>query len=553
MASRATVAKLVRDWERIKPLIRTAEQQGEIDRCGADFWHWSTSHIRIMDKSVGRRVPFSPYPGQRLIADQISSGQWLWLLKARRLGATAIVLLLMLHRLTFRRDQRAIAVSQDMQSSVDLIRWYNDLDGCQPAWMRQPRSKSNETCVAYANGSQLNARAGTEHAGRSLDCDVLLCDEARNIASLDEVLKAGQPTLETSGGVSIVISTAGPIGNAFHRGWMSAGESGSKYMRRFLAWDERPGRDEEWYSRESEAHKSQPTYMSREYPRSATEAFMAAGGRCFPRFDEDSNVVHCDRPEDAPAYRSMDFGSRAGHAFACLWAWHDEHALPRLTFEPGCDDRFISPDILGRYAQGIEQMWAYCRDEDRGDIVKVNDDIPDALRYLVTHFRMTGHVHVYRVLFIHNGDDQQWSPLQMFRGVMQRSGWELMRPEDNVWRPGPDHERYAATIGDRSAAGYMDIMRESQAFGGFDMSIAPHRPIPGVPSGEQREQGIAWINSLITGDHPFHAVRHKDAEEFAREAALSRAPQPSPDGCTMLLKMRKRELRYGRRRSVSWR
>src|SRR3990170_7781754 len=86
-----------------------------------------------------------------------------------------------------------------------------------------------------------------------------------------------EPALEVAKGQCIILSTSvGPHGD-FYDVWRLAPANG--YEPVSFGWRERPSRDEAWYAGTAEKHKSNPSYMAREYPSSAEEAFLYAEGR----------------------------------------------------------------------------------------------------------------------------------------------------------------------------------------------------------------------------------------------------------------------------------
>ena len=270
----------------------------------------------------------------------------------------------------------------------------------------------------------------------------------------------------------------------------------------FYPWWYRPDRTQEWYNRLKEKYAHVAGHMEREYPSNDTECFEFATGRIYPQI---SRATHFEtisdqiiKPPHAKRYRSLDFGTSAKHPFVCLWLWHDQYAKPRLTFAEDCEMIEEGELSRGKYPAGLEEMFAYSRDDRTGRIIKDNDHVPDALRYAVTTFRMTGHVHVYRVLYIRPDDSMPARPLDMFHSVLELSGYQPMDSMRRTWVPGPGVEYYDGTVGDRSGSTWMQMAAEQGSMGHFQLSIIPH-DTPAGQMGAEVENGIAWVSALASG------------------------------------------------------
>jgi hypothetical protein len=509
----------------------------EFQRCRADFWYWCTHYVRVLDGASGEFVLFKPYPGQRRIGDLLLKRKWMWAVKARRLGITTIALLVILHGIQFHAHRRGLILSQDVDTAREILGMYEQLERTQPEWMIGLRDRSNTTHITYAHGSSIKVSASGTKAGRSLNVHYLLADEAAYVERLGKTLSAAEPTLETCQGLGMVISTANGPGDDFHGGYIGSKKGKTKYTPVFLDCFQRPGRDEGWYEREDQAHAHQHQFMQREYPRDDAECFEAGGGRVYAGLTRQRHFVSLEMPDGAHRYRTIDWGNSHTSPFVCVWLWHDATSIPRLTFEPDCDTYEGSPLSEGKFADGLDQMFAYRRDEDTGKIVKLNDDLPDALRYGITHYRLTGHVHVYQVLMIRPDDALPRDPLYMGRRVLEMSGWEQDIHRD--WHPLLRRaETYQGSVGDRSGVGFIRLWAASAADGGLDLAVSPARRLQLLtgrddekrirPKSESEvEQGIAWVNALILGVQPLEQHRYRTLREARKEQLAAGTARPA--------------------------
>lgn len=496
----------------------------EMIACRASFWYWLQTYTTVEHKKSGRRIPFQPYPGQVRIARRLLVGQWPWLVKARRLGATIIGLSYICWKLRFWPHKRAVVISQTELTAKEILGFYDDLDSSQPDWLRSERTTDATQKIAYPNGSSIVVRVGNEKAARSEAVDIALVDEASFIPMLLDALSGIQPSVEESGGVMMVCSTTKrPAGGAsavsymeFKAGYEFARQGRTKYTPMFLGWWERPDRTQAWHDEEARANSHIPGYMQREYPSNDQECFEMAGNRVYPGFTRDRNIVSCEPPDDSPVplYRAVDFGNTVHHPFVCLWAWHDSLADPRLTVEPDSTDIYCSDAVYGKFQEGPDQMFAYRRNPESSALIKMHDDWPDALRYLITHYRLTGHVHIYRTLVIRCDDDFEMSPADMFRIVQEMSGMELTNPATNTWKRTDDTEDYAGSVCDRHDSGWLRFLRQQHGPLGYGMNIVGNQK-PEAFTKEEVEQGIVWVSALILGNAPFRMTEQTDAKTRA--------------------------------------
>lgn len=519
----------------------------ERERCKADFWYWASNYGWVWDAKARKSTPFVAWPAQRELIDSVLRGEWTIGCKARRNGFTAAIMHPIYWLSAFRDRHSTIMVSQDMDTAQDLIRWLKDIHTAQPIGLRQALTIDNTAHIAWPNGSSVRAKPGNERAGRSLACDLLFVDEARNVEQLDDVLAAAEATLETSAiGASVIVSTGKP-GSAFHRLWKESGEETSRYPRRmFFGWQARPDRTKEWYDKTREQNRTRLTAWLAEYPSTAEEAFATAEGRVL-LFDASRHIVDCDRPTGALLYRSIDFGFSEQHPTVCVWAWHDPQAPASLTFEPDCVRLEVSPEIDGKYADGFEQLQAYVRHDETGKPVKMHDDFADSLRYLVTSSMLTGHVHVYRVLFVRTHSYSETNMLTVAGWVREMSGWRKDEFHPNAWH-NAHAEKYQLSVADKG--GMVSVLNGTNGEFGPPMDFVPYTPFKGDGGEGTIEAGVAWLNALLAGAEPFSATGDVPASKIYEQRITH--PTNWQDATNMQFCVRRaRDDIFKKRRSVA--
>jgi len=179
----------------------------------------------------------------------------------------------------------ACVIQQNKDYARDFLRRIRFVYKRLPAWLQRPVVSDSRFELTFLSTSGeenvLRVIAGGDAAGRSLTADLTVFDEHARIPEAQSMRDGCEPALEVAKGQCIILSTSvGPHGD-FYDVWRLAPANG--YEPVFFGWRERPSRDEAWYARTAEKHKSNPSYMAREYPSSAEEAFLYARGKVLPR------------------------------------------------------------------------------------------------------------------------------------------------------------------------------------------------------------------------------------------------------------------------------
>lgn len=509
-------------------MIVSPDQVRELRLCRRNLFHWAGAHVRVEDKEHGTWVPFRPYHGQKALLDLLLQGRWVLLGKARRLGATAAVLVAALHQITFFAPCRVVIVSQNRETAEQLLEWFDRLDRTQPAWMRRRRISQTKTSITYARGCVIEVKTSGVRAGRSLAVDFLIVDEADYVENLAGTLQAAEPTLETGKGLCVCMSTSSGPGTYWEAKYRAAVNEPqrSKYVPFFLSWRARPGRTQAWYDAEAAAHANEPGYMEHEYPGSWEEMFVSAGGAVYAGISRKTHFLHYDRPPAAQIYCGVDWGTSPLHPSEWVWLWNDPNSRPRLTFEPDCDVLEEDADVSGIFPSGTAELFAYRRDPKNGKLIKQHDHFPDALRYAVHGNRLGGHVHVMRVYVRRVGHFGGFDTLEFFQRVLELSGWQPMDDRRERWRATRGKtESFASIVSDPGGGGRAaaELAMRHTAAGDFNLPIALY---PSSDNAEHsREAGITWLKSLAHGDHPQEIVEDFDrAEDLRRRYRAGESP-----------------------------
>ncbi len=410
------------------------------------------------------------------------------------------------------------------------MRKYKLLEESLPVWLRPRHLSENKGCVEYAGtNSRVQVYIGNQGAGRSEGLTACFVDEASYVADLEAILRGVEPGVESSRGWIVVASSVGkeeerPVSlEAFRTLYYASRANHTKYTPLFLDPFERPDRDAEWWGREERTHRHVPGYMAKEYPRNAEEAFGQSGGLVFPSLKRsDDHFISREVADEilvrpgVQFYRGIDFGHTKKSAFVCVWVAHDDSGPPRLLFLDGCDEVLCSERGARAQPNGLDELLNYRRDPVSCKLEKKNDNVADALRYVVTMFRMRGTVLVYRLLFVRQDDDFQVSPVDLFRRVIERSGFAPVDDSGKTWHRTNRAEDYAATVCDRTATGWIRLLRDQRAPLGFSIDAVPYER-PEEYTRDEREQGVVHLKALLMGESPWEIRQEQTAETVSRE------------------------------------
>lgn len=476
--------------------LSTERQVEEFSLCDdglAGFIYWCETYARIEDKDSHRAVAFKLYACQKRIIKRVFKGEWLRILKARRLGVTWLFAAYSVWLMSFREMQTVGYLIHHKKFSEDFVDRCDFISARLPSWIRPGTTSQNKSELDYKdNESWIRGLVATRGAADSIAADVVIVDEATKIEEkqaglLNSILQSIEPTVETAKGTIILIAKSeGPQG-LFYRGWKASEKGTDKYGNIFLSWRARPGRTPSWYANEVAMHTADPLFMPRNYPASADEAFQQAEGRVYPTFHltthvgrvlPDGNLVgETDQPlwvpDHWPKWRAVDWGGR--DPFVCLWISRISKEGVRLTVDPACE-KTIGEFMAYRYKPHTDYF------EDR------NNHAMDSLRYLIETMSLTkGHYHIYRELYLPNTADEGLELSDLAAMIRDLTG----------------DEQIAMTVADRS---------QPLSINSFQLhKIACMANQHYLKEGSTRRglitQGVRMVNALLVGTGEFLPAR----------------------------------------------
>lgn len=157
-----------------------------------------------------------------------------------------------------------------------------------------------------------------------------------------------------------------------------------------------------------------------EFPATWEEAFSVARGRVFPMLNAATHnlIVKSSDLTAWRRYRGIDWGG--AHPFVCVWVAHAP-GNPGFTVDiAACPNTWRQLTTWSRREDGASM----------GQFRPLGDDAVDAIRYVIMTFGLTGHVHVYRELFVVDAAEQGFSDLDLCQQILRASVGEMY--EGNV-------------------------------------------------------------------------------------------------------------------------
>lgn len=447
--------------ERVKAYVECHPKLGALG-----FQRFCERHVRINEtvtlptgEKKSRDIALDMFEAQLTVTPDLCKGTWLVLLKGRQLGLTWLVVAFVAWLITYRKNLVVVVVNQQLEYAEEFISRVCYVLDRLPVWMQKEPTTRNKKSLEWAkDGQRIKIRAivGGEKAGRSLNVDLAILDEASRIPDLAKTMQALQPCVESVNGQIVALSSsAGPQGY-FYESWKGAfgddgeairadGKGPNGFKPIFLHWSQRRGRDAAWYAREAERLNAiSPVALKQEHPETPQEAWEYASGRIYPLFRRETCVGEIARlPLNALRYRAIDWGS-AESPFVCLWIAH----------VPGRSGFLVSNKCPNTIREFFAYRWddEIAQDKDQKPL-KRDDHTCDAVRYAVTSFNLTGLVWVYREFYEVNSVAKGWNIMNEIEQLHRLSGWEEA-PEEirSRWWQGDAGENYEMSVADRSWA-----------------------------------------------------------------------------------------------------
>ena len=260
------------------PALTAAWIDRERARCAASPLYFAENYGSV-DPPRGAAIPFVLWPAQADLLARIRTITKLWILKARRLGLTWLVLHYGLWLALLDPENhgaRVLVFCKNRGDASKLLERVKLIHDRLPPWLRQPTGRDSVTALTIPSREAVfEALPATEGAARQETATLVVLDEfafPKN-GSAGPIWTAVQPTIE-GGGQLVGISTGNGRtgdGETFATVWDKAlaGENGIEPL--FLPWHARPDRTPAWRERQRQDYLSDEEFYA-EYPDTPDQA-----------------------------------------------------------------------------------------------------------------------------------------------------------------------------------------------------------------------------------------------------------------------------------------
>lgn len=230
--------------------VYTDEQLEELRRCATDVMYFVKTYCKIISLDDGL-VNFDLYDFQEQMIDEMHNSTRLIIKLPRQCGKTTTTAAYLCHFILF-NDEKTTAILANKGSAarevLDRIKlMYEHL----PFWMQQGVVEWNKGRIALENYSKIITGATSSSAIRGQSINVLYMDEFAFIPPgvFEEFITSVYPTVASSRNAKIIMSST-PFGmNHFYKMWTEAVEGHNGYSYFEVAWNDIPGRDDEYRDR----------------------------------------------------------------------------------------------------------------------------------------------------------------------------------------------------------------------------------------------------------------------------------------------------------------
>jgi len=260
----------------------TEKELTEYFKCEKDFIYFLTHYARIQDRASLSTIQWIAWPYLVWVARQLLDKRFLIIGKARQLGISWLICIYCVWMAKFHQNAKVLMLSKKEDDAFDLISKCKFINSELPTFMRSDLDPSQRGFIGFPEkSSEIRAYASTEDAGRSTDATVVVSDEWEFHPYAKENFAALKPTVSDGNAQFIGMSTADKtkLDTFFKTIYKRAMAGEGNFFRIFLPWFIRPGRDREWYDRET---ADMPAHQREgEYPATEQEMLSTVKSRRF--------------------------------------------------------------------------------------------------------------------------------------------------------------------------------------------------------------------------------------------------------------------------------
>lgn len=238
------------------PKTSSAQRKAEeLVKCGRDPIYFIKEYCKIENNGLR---DFELWPFQEdAINDYLKYDRNI-ILKSRQIGMSTVTAAYAAWLFLFYPHSNILVIATKLSTAKIFIRKVKTILKYLPSWMKlSPITKETQQELENDQGCILKAAPTGDDVGRGESLSLLIVDEAAFIKDFEAIWTGLQPTLSTSKGRVIILSTPNGVGNMYHKLYEKSakdwegkvpGEKGcNNFNGIYLPWTVVPERDQAWY------------------------------------------------------------------------------------------------------------------------------------------------------------------------------------------------------------------------------------------------------------------------------------------------------------------
>ena len=210
----------------------------EYQKCKDDPIYFLKNYIKVVHPVRGL-VPFSLYPFQETIVNEIQGNRFNILRKFRQAGCTTLASGLSLWEVVFKPHQTIVILSVGDTESTEVLDRIKIMYDELPDWIKPKATTINAHNLKLENNSHIKSRPSGKQSGRGLSGSWLIIDEAAFIEHIDTIWAAVYPIIST-GGRAFILSTVNGMGNWYYDAWNKAEAGANSFNPIQIDWKSHP-------------------------------------------------------------------------------------------------------------------------------------------------------------------------------------------------------------------------------------------------------------------------------------------------------------------------
>ena len=353
------------------------EEMAEYVKCSQDPCHFIENYTQIISLDEGM-VPFKLRGYQDKLIEHYNANRFNIVLASRQSGKSITSCAYLLWFLLFNPEVTVAVLANKGAIAREMIARMVTMLESVPFFLQPGVKILNKGSIEFANDSKVVAAATSSSSIRGLSINLLYLDEFAFVDDAETFYTATYPVV-TSGKDSkvIITSTANGVGNMFYKIYQSAVHDQSEYKHFTIAWDDVPGRDDEW-KKETIANTSEAQF-EQEYGNS----FLGTGNTLInantllgmmakePDWNKD-NVNVYEKPKEGHSYIcTVDVSKGRGIDYS-TFTITDISVKPFrtvCTYRDNMISPMLLPDVCAKYGKLYNDALIIVENNNQGTMV----------------------------------------------------------------------------------------------------------------------------------------------------------------------------------------